>query len=400
MGYGIATIQRHKTAIRRGDFSRPVKCLLRDGLLGKDVTFFDYGCGRGEDLELLAAEGIACGGWDPAYRPDAPRQEADVVNLGYVINVIEDPEERAATLRRGWELCRQLLVGVRPGAGGGPGQGAGRVRRRGADRPGHLPEVLRAGRTEGVPRSAAARPRPSRPGSAPSTCSRTRRGGSSSSPTASAGGRSCPAGGIAELRLEETRQAARAVDGGHRRARPAAGPGRVPGRAGDRRAVRLAEAGLRRRPADHRARRSGRPSPGGGARTCSSTSPWPGSASGRPLAAAADAPAGHEGVLRHLHQGLRRGRRAAVQGRRRGRHRRGLQAVHGRQAAAGRPLRPPQRPRLAGAAAAHLRGLRPGLPRRGRGGEPHQDSPPRRASSRTWSTPTSTTTRTRRCCAA
>ncbi len=47
---GSAAIQRHKTAIRRGDLSRPVKCLLRDGLLGKDATFFDYGCGRGEDV--------------------------------------------------------------------------------------------------------------------------------------------------------------------------------------------------------------------------------------------------------------------------------------------------------------------------------------------------------------
>jgi DNA phosphorothioation-associated putative methyltransferase len=104
------TIQRHKTAIRRGDFSRPVKCLLRDGLLGRDVTFFDYGCGRGEDIELLAAEGVVCGGWDPAYRPDAPHAEADVVNLGYVLNVIEDPDERAATLRRAWGLCRQVLA--------------------------------------------------------------------------------------------------------------------------------------------------------------------------------------------------------------------------------------------------------------------------------------------------
>jgi DNA phosphorothioation-associated putative methyltransferase len=105
-----AAIQRQKTAIRRGDFSRPVKCLLRDGLVGKDRTFFDYGCGRGEDLELLTAEGVVCGGWDPAYRPEAPRQEADVVNLGYVINVIEDPEERAAALRSAWGLCRQVLA--------------------------------------------------------------------------------------------------------------------------------------------------------------------------------------------------------------------------------------------------------------------------------------------------
>src|SRR5262249_44319630 len=70
----------------------------------------DYGCGRGEDIALLAADGYACGGWDPAHRPDAPRHEADVVNLGYIINVIEDPGERAATLRQAWHLCRRLLV--------------------------------------------------------------------------------------------------------------------------------------------------------------------------------------------------------------------------------------------------------------------------------------------------
>src|SRR5262245_22562698 len=103
-------IQRHKTAIRRGDFSRPVKSMLRDGLLDKSVSVFDYGCGRGEDVELLTALGIACAGWDPAYRPEAPRSEADVVNLGYVINVIENAEERAATVKSAWQLCRHLLV--------------------------------------------------------------------------------------------------------------------------------------------------------------------------------------------------------------------------------------------------------------------------------------------------
>jgi DNA phosphorothioation-associated putative methyltransferase len=106
----MGAVQRHKTAIRRGDFSRPVKCLLRDGLVAKDVSFFDYGCGRGEDLELLATEGITCSGWDPAFRPDAPRVEADVVNLGYVLNIIEHQEERGETLRAAWDLCRRLLA--------------------------------------------------------------------------------------------------------------------------------------------------------------------------------------------------------------------------------------------------------------------------------------------------
>ena len=44
---------RHKTAIRRGDYSRPVKYLLRDGLLDKTLSFVAYGFGRGEDLDLL-----------------------------------------------------------------------------------------------------------------------------------------------------------------------------------------------------------------------------------------------------------------------------------------------------------------------------------------------------------
>src|SRR5215510_11282348 len=110
MDDNLAMIPRHKTAIRRGDFSRPVKCLFRDALIGPEVSVFDYGCGRGEDLELLTERGIPCAGWDPAYRPDAPVHEADVVNLGYVVNVIEKPEEPAETLRCAWSLCRRLLV--------------------------------------------------------------------------------------------------------------------------------------------------------------------------------------------------------------------------------------------------------------------------------------------------
>lgn len=35
---------------------------------------------------------------------------ADVVNLGYVINVVEDPAERAATLKHAWDLACRLLV--------------------------------------------------------------------------------------------------------------------------------------------------------------------------------------------------------------------------------------------------------------------------------------------------
>ena len=106
----ITRIARHKTAIRRHDFSLPVKCLLRDTLLGPAVSLFDYGCGHGENIERLRDVGIQCEGWDPVYRPDVPHDPADVVNLGYVINVIEDPVERAATLQSAWALCRKMIA--------------------------------------------------------------------------------------------------------------------------------------------------------------------------------------------------------------------------------------------------------------------------------------------------
>lgn len=103
-------IARHKTAIKRQSFSLPVKCMLRDGLLHSDRTFFDDGCGHGQDLAMLSDMSIQAAGWDPVHRPDSDRQTADVVNLGYVINVIEDPHERQQVIRNAWELCKSVLT--------------------------------------------------------------------------------------------------------------------------------------------------------------------------------------------------------------------------------------------------------------------------------------------------
>ncbi len=113
--FAIMTLQsrpiaRHKTAIRRNALSLPVKCLCRDNLVDTETTVFDYGCGHGENIDLLNAQKIPCHGWDPAYRPDEPHVASDVVNLGYVINVIEDLEERSQTLRRAWGLARKVLA--------------------------------------------------------------------------------------------------------------------------------------------------------------------------------------------------------------------------------------------------------------------------------------------------
>ncbi len=103
-------VARHRTAIKRSELSRPIRIARDDGLIHPDVTVLDYGCGHGDDLRRLAGLGIHCHGWDPVYRPSGERVPADVVNLGYVINVIENPDERATVLCEAWSLTKKLLL--------------------------------------------------------------------------------------------------------------------------------------------------------------------------------------------------------------------------------------------------------------------------------------------------
>lgn len=96
--------------MRRDRLSRPIRLALLHEILRPGYTLLDYGCGRGDDVDALAADGYRATGWDPAHRPDSPRRKSDVVNLGYVLNVIEDPAERADVLRHAWRLARRSLV--------------------------------------------------------------------------------------------------------------------------------------------------------------------------------------------------------------------------------------------------------------------------------------------------
>ena len=103
-------IDRSRTAVGRISLSRPIATALKDGLLPTGMYVFDFGCGRGNDVRRLRSLGYQASGWDPAHAPDTPMQPADIVNLGYVVNVIEDPRERQAVLSQAWELAKQLLI--------------------------------------------------------------------------------------------------------------------------------------------------------------------------------------------------------------------------------------------------------------------------------------------------
>ena len=105
-----ANVQRHKTALVRYQLSQPVQLLMRYGLLNDESTFFDYGCGRGDDVDTLIGGAFDAAGWDPHYAPDNPIRKSDVVNIGFVLNVIEDADERRSALKQAWELTGQVLA--------------------------------------------------------------------------------------------------------------------------------------------------------------------------------------------------------------------------------------------------------------------------------------------------
>lgn len=103
-------VERHKTAIDRNQLSSPMQILARHNYLNGDFTVLDYGCGKGDDLRELEAHGIDISGWDPVHFPDGELINSDLVNLGFVLNVIEEREERNETLKRAWEYADKLLI--------------------------------------------------------------------------------------------------------------------------------------------------------------------------------------------------------------------------------------------------------------------------------------------------
>jgi DNA phosphorothioation-associated putative methyltransferase len=102
-------IERHRTALVRYQLSQPVQLLNQWGLLGSGSSFFDYGCGRGDDVTALRAAGLIAHGWDPHYAPDSSKMPSEIVNLGFVLNVIENTTERERVLMNAWQLTQKVL---------------------------------------------------------------------------------------------------------------------------------------------------------------------------------------------------------------------------------------------------------------------------------------------------
>ena len=160
-----------------------MQLLMRLGVVAAGRSVFDYGCGQGADVEALASQGFDAFGWDPHHAPSGPRKPADVVNLGFVVNVIEDPRERVETLKAAWgfaqrALCVAVMTG-RQGVDGGPPPLPRRLRHLAR----HVPAVLRPAGTAGA--------RPRRDGRGPLSWPRV---SSPCSATRTSNRRSCSAG--------------------------------------------------------------------------------------------------------------------------------------------------------------------------------------------------------------
>jgi DNA phosphorothioation-associated putative methyltransferase len=106
----VELVDRGRTAMYRVGLSRPLTLAFADGVVSAGDSLFDYGCGRGSDVARLRELSIDASGWDPVHAPLQPRRPAAVVNLGYVVNVIEDPGERELALREAWRLASRALV--------------------------------------------------------------------------------------------------------------------------------------------------------------------------------------------------------------------------------------------------------------------------------------------------
>ena len=107
---GVNSIERHRAAIVRRDLSRPVRLALSAALIKRDESFFDFGCGHAEDVTILREQGYDTSGWDPHFFPRNELKRSDVVNLGYVLNVIENDQERRDALIKAWNLTRKVLI--------------------------------------------------------------------------------------------------------------------------------------------------------------------------------------------------------------------------------------------------------------------------------------------------
>ena len=109
------TTKRGNTAISRQSMSRPMAKMLKASMFD-NKRVLDYGCGKGFDVEQLKSLGIDITGYEP-FASDkylqVPSGKFDIITNNYVLNVIENPEERKELIEKMKKMSDFVVITVR-----------------------------------------------------------------------------------------------------------------------------------------------------------------------------------------------------------------------------------------------------------------------------------------------
>lgn len=86
---------------------RYVRKIEQYGLVADGQSVLDFGCGDRSAKPYFEAMGLKYTGWNVQFR--RPRR-ANIVNLSYVLNVVEDEPQRRAVTKQAFALAEDLLL--------------------------------------------------------------------------------------------------------------------------------------------------------------------------------------------------------------------------------------------------------------------------------------------------
>lgn len=103
---------RHRTALKRKKLSSCMGALVDSSLVTNKSKIFDYGCGRGDDVSILVQNNFEnVSSWDPYFAKDnVIPKKSEFVSLSFVLNVIEDADERHSVLKKAFKIASKALV--------------------------------------------------------------------------------------------------------------------------------------------------------------------------------------------------------------------------------------------------------------------------------------------------
>ena len=99
---------RHRTTSSR--LLRPISSALADGLIDTDTTAFVCGCALGDYLHHLRRMSIRRCGRDPIHHSGRTCALLQAADLGCVVNLVEDLEERKSCLTQVQSHSEKVLI--------------------------------------------------------------------------------------------------------------------------------------------------------------------------------------------------------------------------------------------------------------------------------------------------